>query len=403
MPEQIVADVDPDTNRTAGLNTMKEKLDALMGEVRANQGSPKQTSTQPDKPPPDAAPIPKPVGQTPPDPVKPVIQSPEQKLAEAPKMEAKRDDDVPASIKSEKAADDWRILKKSKEEYKTKAEQLEARTKELETKLAAAPKIDLGEIETLRKQKAEAEEFVKKFAIEHDPRFQEQYNTKIEAGLARIKSVVGGAEGEKLALLAKLPDSQYRTEQIESILNELPAFKRTRFAVVAEELDKVIAERETIVKQARDNFSQLEKQNQEQISAREEGQRKARAQILDEVVEGLRDPKHGLPIFQTKDGDAEWNTKVGERIETLRAITNGEYSGKDMVRWNAWAVAAPSLLNTCKEQAAEIERLTTQLKELSTTQPKVEGQSGKQGETKETGNLEGSFMRKYNSIYTPKT
>lgn len=394
MPDQIIADVDPDTNRTPGLNSMREKLDTLMGEVRVAQGAPKQTSTQPDpKPAPDAAPIPKPVGQVP----------PEAKTAEQAKPEAKQDDDdVPASIKSTKAADDFRAIKKVRDEYKTKAEQLETRTKELETKLASAPKIDTTELETLRKQKAEAEEFVKKFAIEHDPRFQEQYNTRIEAGINRIKSVVGGAEGEKLALLVKLPDSQYRTEQIEAVLADLSPFKQTRFSVAVDDLEKAMAEKESIVKQARDNFSVLEKQNREQNSAREEVERKARAQVFDSVIEKVKDSKDGLPIFQLKPDDEAWNTQVSERIDTARAIFNDEFSPQDKATWSAWAVTAPSLLQTCKEQAAEIQKLTSELKSMQTAQPTIEqGQAGKQGQQPD-GDRTGSFMKRFNQEYQPK-
>lgn len=389
MPEPtIVADVDPDTNRTPGLNSMREKLDTLMGEVRVAQGAPKQTSTIPEAKPPEAAPV------------KPAIQSPEQKLAEAPP--AAQDDDVPASIKSTKAADDFRAIKKVRDEYKTKAEQLEARAKELETKLASAPKIDTTELETLRKQKAEAEEFVKKFAIEHDPRFQEQYNTRIEAGINRIKSVVGGAEGEKLAQLVKLPDSQYRTEQIEAVLADLSPFKQTRFSVAVDDLEKAMAEKESIVKQARDNFSQLERTNREQNSAREEVEKKARAQVFDSVIEKVKDAKDGLPIFQLKPDDEAWNTQVGERIDTARAIFNDEFSPQDKATWSAWAVTAPSLLQTCKEQAAEIQKLTGELKAMQTAQPTIEqGQAGRQGQQQD-GDRTGSFMKRFNQEYQPK-
>src|SRR6185503_7757850 len=192
---------------------------------------------------------------------------------------------------------------------------------------------------------------------------------------------------------------QYRTEQIEAVLQELSPFKQTRFTVAVDDLEKAMAEKESIVKQARENFSQLERQNLEQLNARKEVEQKQCAQILDEVVEGLRDPKHGLPIFQTKDGDSEWNSKVNERLETLKALHNGEYNERDKARWNAWAVAAPSLLETCKSQAAEIERLTTQLKEQQVAQPTIEAQAGKQGQAQQ--NPEGSFMRRYNDLYTP--
>lgn len=392
MPEPtIVADVDPDTNRTPGLNSMREKLDTLMGEVRVAQGAPKQTSTVPEpKVTPDVAPIPKPVGQVP---------APEAKTSEQAKQD---DDDVPASIKSTKAADDFRAIKKVRDEYKTKAEQLEARAKELETKLASAPKIDTTELETLRKQKAEAEEFVKKFAIEHDPRFQEQYNTRIEAGINRIKSVVGGAEGEKLAQLVKLPDSQYRTEQIETVLADLSPFKQTRFSVAVDDLEKAMAEKESIVKHARENFSQLERIKREQISAREEGEKKARAQVFDSVIEKVKDSKDGLPIFQLKPDDEAWNTQVSERIDTARAIFNDEFSPQDKATWSAWAVTAPSLLQTCKEQAAEIQKLTSELKSMQTAQPTIEqGQAGKQGQQPD-GDRTGSFMKRFNQEYQPK-
>lgn len=389
MPEPtIVADVDPDTNRTPGLNSMREKLDTLMGEVRVAQGAPKQTSTVPEPKPPATAPV------------TPAIQSPDQKHADA--SPTVQEDDVPASIKSTKAADDFRAIKKVRDEYKTKAEQLEVRAKELETKLASAPKIDTTELETLRKQKAEAEEFVKKFAIEHDPRFQEQYNTRIEAGINRIKSVVGGAEGEKLAQLVKLPDSQYRTEQIESVLADLSPFKQTRFSVAVDDLEKAMAEKESIVKQARDNFSQLERTNLEQINARKEAENKQRAQVFDSVIEKLKDPKDGLPLFQYKPDDEAWNGQVNERIGTIKAIVNREYSEEDLVRWAGWAVTAPSLLQSYKEQAAEIQKLTGENKALQAAQPTIEqGQAGRQGQQQD-GDRTGSFMKRFNQEYQPK-
>lgn len=388
---------DPDTNKTPGLNSMREKFDSLMGEVRATQQGTPPADEPPAKPiaaKPDANPIPKPLAQPPAQAVKPP-----EKPADTPKPD---DDDVPASIKSPKAADEWRALKKTRDEFKTKSEQFEARTRELEGKLATVPKIDTGELETLRKQKTEAEEFLKNFAIEHDPRFQEQFKGRIDGAINRIKTIVGGKEGETLADLMRLSESQYRTEQIQAIAETLPTITQSRIGSLMEEIERAGTERESIIKKTRDNFGEMQKQTIAQQQAQQETAQKDHDAIFSGVLSTLKNDKDGIPIFQTREGDTEWNGQVNERIASMKAIFDGKYSPTDQARWAAWAVQAPALLATCDAQRAEIEKLTTQLKEFQGATPTLEGGQGEQRTAAPQGQeLEGSFLRKYNALKPP--
>lgn len=346
----------------------------MVDAIAASPGAAALFNVPPDAPPVAPAPAPPPSPPKPPPaaPVAPAVPAAPKKPLQFPQKPAQPqldpaadDIQIPDSIKSTKAADDWRKLHS---EAKTLREQIKTRDAELSKFMEARSKAP-PEVETLKKQNHELSEKLRIAAVEQHPQFQQYFGSRTAAAIATARAAAGVDRAEEVARILQMPESDFRTEKIDAVLAELPISRQTRILSALSELDRVNVERSEAIERAKKDGSALDQQQQQQ--------QQAQAAKLKEIFENtLREAQESIPAFQPRDGDAEWNEKVENTIATARHIFGGDLSVEDRARAIMWAASAPTFMESAAALSQEVETLKAENAALRSATPTPGGGGG---------------------------
>lgn len=291
-------------------------------------------------------------------------------------------DDMPPEIKSEEGKRSWKAWKQSAEEkersitkerdeWKSKHDTVNSRIAELEkaakTPAQQAKLEDLPEYQQLKaladaraKEVEDYSERIRLIDVEQHPMFQAYFKKKTDAQFEIAKEI----GGDKLVDALKLPPGEYRKQQLNEIAAELDTIGQSQLGSVLTRLREIESERASEVASAKNNYQQIQAQQKEQTE-------KQRAQIegaFQAVAQEVTDKENGLSVFQERDGDAEWNKGVQDRLALAQATFTGKLKPENAARQAHWAAAAPVLLtelNTVLKQKADLEKQITELRALA--------------------------------------
>lgn len=361
MPEEIVVeDENPNPASTPGLVKMADKWDAL---VRANpqaiEAAKADAGKVADKPATTAAEV-----------------AAAAKAAEAAKAATiKPEDDenyVPPSIKSPKAAEDFRLIKKRALAAEAKAAEHEraiaAKTKEYEDRLKAAPKADPKELEAIKAEADKYKSLVETIGVEFDPAFQAKYEKRAEAVIEQLKLVIPEATLKKLGELLPLPDGPHKQQQLAEITEGLDDLQKLELFQANRDFRAIANERNAELSQSRQKFAELQKGKQAETDKLKERLGKA----FDAATERVRDKEKGMFLFQPKDGDEAWNKAADERVTLARHIYDGNFQTDDERADAAfWAASAPAILQDALATKNELAEVTERLQKISGAAPKI--------------------------------
>lgn len=346
----------------AKFNSMAEALKNLPLEAIAE---PPPVETQPK--PPETKPAEAPP-QKPPD--KPVT-------TEAPPAAVKPSEENPLeSTKglSPKAAEKFEAIKKARDEFKSKAEQIEADKKNLETQVAEfnkqiaelkqTPKT-VPELEALKKERDQLNEILNVIRLEENPSFQQKWTGKVTEQLELAKSVVGPLLADKATRILTMPDGPDKTAKLEELKAELTDDQLDELKDVRKNLRLIDLQRNTELKQSREKYKELKGQ--------EDAQRQKQSEELQNLFKGvgakLADPKDGWAVFQKTD-NVEWNRAVDERIADAEAIFSGKLPVDKVAEKAYHAAAFPAVLQFTKNLMEQNKKLTEQIAGMSAASPK---------------------------------
>jgi len=313
----------------------------------------------------------------------------------------KVEDDTPADIKSEAGKSSWRALKDSKaaiekerDELRGKFESANKRIEEMEkaakTPAQQARLEDNPEYQSLKKlvdaKEKELNDYSERLRltnVEQHPRFQEYFKNKTDAAMGAAKS----AAGDRVVEVLKLPAGEFRDSQLEEIISELPQLKQVQLGNAIFALQQIEAERAGEIAKARENYQTI---MAEQTRLQERQQAETRG-VYDRVKAELTDKEKGLPVFQERAGDEEWNKGVRERLALIDHSLAGKLAPEDFARQMCWATAAPALLQqltaVTAEKDSKIASLEKQITELRAVSPRP-------GETTTTATTTGASAKK---------
>jgi hypothetical protein len=251
------------------------------------------------------------------EPVKPA--EPAAKLGDAPDPL-----DNPVGL-SPKASEQFKHIKATRDEWRTKAKSYEdEKTKllaELDAlkKAPAAPAADPAELESLRKQVKEYDEQLRLTAIERHPKFKAHFDNAMEQANKLAAESVGKDYSGKLAAILKMPDGETRNEQLESLSANLTPLQQGKLAAALVEVQKVERERESELTKARDNYDRVvahEKAQTEQKTAAQKSMDNARLAKSLELAKTI-------PAFKPADNDATGVERVKQYEQIVRAYHAG--------------------------------------------------------------------------------
>lgn len=369
MADEAAAIEDVDTNPPAspGLTRMAEKFDSLVranpDAVEAAKAEAGKTATDKGAATPDAAAA--------------------AKAAEAAKVAPKPEDDenyVPPSIKSPKAAEDFKSIKKRALAAEAKAAEAEktiaARVKEYEDKLKSAPKSDPKELEAIRAEADKYKSLVETIGVEFDPAFQAKYEKRAGAVIDQLKLVIPEAVLKRLGELLPMPDGPHKQQQLAEITEGLDDLQKLELFQANRDFRAIANERNAELSKSREKFAELQKGKQAETDKLKERLGKA----FDAATERVRDKENGVFLFQPKDGDEAWNKAADERVTLARHIYDGNFETDDERADAAfWAASAPAILQDALETKKELAAVTERLQKISGASPKI-NDAGKTGD-----------------------
>lgn len=283
----------------------------------------------------------------------------------------------PAELPEDKwprSAQEWKKFKevRSKQltERETKIKALETELSEVRAKINQ-PSVDPKEIEALKKERDELSNELKVAKVERHPRFKAYFEGKTNAQIDLAKKIVGPDMANKVEEVLKLPEGTYRNNQIEEVMVGLGPIQQSRFGGILNALSEIESERNREIQNASASYDSLQKSQQEQMQAAQANFQKTVADTLQSV----QDAKNGLPQWQKRDGDAEWNAGLEERLKSAKNLLSGTVTDPKVVIQAALdAVALPAVLKDNLGLREHIKKLEAQVQKLSAANPSPVGE-----------------------------
>lgn len=276
--------------------------------------------------------------------------------------QAPDDDDEPKNLSAE-LKPNWKRLREEKKSAQRELETLRAEVAKSKNGNGHSDEW-LKEKDTMVKEREDLLNRLRTSAIERDPRFQ-AYFTNRETFLVDQAKKIGGEHGQKLAAVLAMPDGDSRSRVLDEILGDLPLSAQGRVGAIVNDIDRLRSEKEQELSKASQTFQAM--QEKQQADQREFNARASA--MLEDTLKKWSDPEKGLPVFQSREGDAEWNAKVENAKSMARHIYGGQMSIEEKGKASLWAAAAPLLLQELNATKAEIAALKKEQGKLKAAQP----------------------------------
>jgi hypothetical protein len=280
------------------------------------------------------------------------------------------DDDAPPASLTAKAKEDWSRIREARRKAEDENKALKKKIAELETTTKAS---DPAEVESLRKQVKDLSDRLTVVDVERHPKFQKYFDERNNALIDSAKRI----GGDKIASILQMPDTEYRTALLRDQWSELDPVAQSRLGHVLNSFEELKAQRQAEIGRAGEAYKAIQTERAEQ-SRREAEQAN---QLLEGFIEKWSNPEKGVPVFQTREGDKEWNTEVEKRKEYARNIFNGKLDMNDLARATLWAASGPELVQQLKGLQKKYAELEEENKALKAVKPSISGGGSSDGDT----------------------
>lgn len=257
--------------------------------------------------------------------------------------------------------EDAERIAKERDDFKVKFEEADGKIKSFKPEV---PK----DYEQIKKERDEFDQRLRRADIRNHPAFQQEYSAKTGQQISIAKSIVGKDNEAKIERLLQLPDSEYKTQAIEAIVEALPVLQQSRLGSVINNLEAINQEREATVERYVAEGRSVSESQQQQASQRQEQQKQFVTRNL-EVA--LTDAQKTYDAFKPKDGDVEWNSTVASRTETVRNLVTGKATLPELIKTTIKAVAYDHQAHELAEARREIASLNESIKTLKGASPTI--------------------------------
>lgn len=350
---------------------INKMADAFRGKLKESmptntESVPKPTQIAPATPPP---PAPASNGEVPPPAPAPAAQPPKPATPPAAPTEPKNSKDWKAlhEVKDQAVAE----AKALKAERDTLKQQMDASKAELDTLRKGTSEYERvkSEHEASRKELATLQGIVDRVALEHTPKFQEHFTNRIKAFSAGLGALVTGDALTKAQQLLELPPSQVRKEGVKALIAELHAADDHVAAMALtnafQNINLVEGERSAELARASENMSQwkaAQAKREQDDFAELQNQRK----VLIEAANQRIDPELA---------GAEPETAKHLK-EQARRFISGEIDRDNLLDVITHAAKGRKYDADTTALKAEVEKLRTQVAELTSATPPANGTGG---------------------------
>lgn len=283
--------------------------------------------------------------------------------------------DVPREYKQgEIKAEKWNKLHQKADAYAAEVARVKAEIETLKKAGPAQPPADLVEqLKVLASERDEAHRRLEAVAFERSPKFEAQFKPRQESALAIAKDAVGPGQAEKVAELLQSPPSKYRTTQLNEVMKDLEPLDQQRLGIAMVELDKLNHERTELSKRGSEVWKQWQAEEQQAIQAHRQRQSTEAQQAFEAELASWQ---KATDLLRTKDGDANHNSAVQNRLEVAKNLFSGNVDFRDMSKAVLWAAIGPELRQTALAAQKRITELEAENARLKGSQPGNAGDAG---------------------------
>lgn len=384
MSEENQAPPQP-SDETFALSDPEAFMEAFKKDEAARKGVPHEPATKPppaSQEPPPAEKKADPIADKLPNVPAKGVPDFKQEKAPAPPV----DDEIPASIKSTKAAEDWKKLKGNLNTKEAQVRELQAEIEKFKSK-PQTPQNN-AELDQLKKDYELLSERLRQVAVETHPKFQAYFNEKKEKVMAALTASLGKDKAAAAANLLDLPESDFKKEKIRGMMEELDEFQQADLNAARRDMITINIEKQREIENHKANYEQFVAKEQQEREAQSNALKNAFTQAL----QIAKDKDQGLPVFQERDGDGEWNQGVQERIKLAENIFSGNMDAGEVAKAALWAASAPVFLAHARSLMADNQRLTEEINSLKAATPRIEGDKS-EGETLPEEESTGDYRR----------
>lgn len=277
-------------------------------------------------------------------------------------------EDVPAAIKSTKAAEEFKKLKAERDSLKAELAAAKGKPADDSTKTL---------LEQLQKERDEYSQRLKELDIERHPEFQAKFGKRIESLGNSIKATVG-QKGDALLALLKLPDSEYKAAQVDGIIEELSPTQRTKLGGYIAQYEIAQQERQAEVEAAKGSWDQ--RKAQEALEAE-----RAKLRDVEDVEQSWKTALLSATEFepyQIDESDPESAQYVGQLVEGAKSLYMGMNNNQTMAKVALAAAAIQPMREALYAQLELNKRLAAENKRLKAASPTVTNQKPAEGQKK---------------------
>jgi len=291
---------------------------------------------------------------------------------------AAEDSDIPPEIKSEKARDGWKEVKRNLAAARKEADEWKAKVSDYEKKLAerTAPQVpeDIQRrLADLEKEREDLSERLRVADVERHPKFQQYFEGKTKALTEAAKGIVGQDHAAQLERILKVSDSELRTQQLDELMGELTPARAARLGAVVADIELLQQEKAAEISKAKERWGQL----QQATEAEKAAQFRQREELADRLLAAATE----MEAFKAGEGaDAARVAEINTYKGFVKQALTGRLQGPDEQFMPLMAVEGLHLktkvLPTLQAKLADMEKL---LAEYESAKPKPPGGGGGDG------------------------
>lgn len=318
-----------------------------------------------------------PAVETPEPPTKPAevppSKPPEKPATPATPAAADPDEEIIAGKRSPKS-DDFKRVKGAAKAAQAEAETYKAKVSDYEKRLAELEKRPAANADEIQKLKADHDRYkatVETVFVEGDPNFNKGYAERVGQINESLKGLIPPEIHAKASQLFNLPDSEWKTRQLDELMSELSPAQQMKVMRADERVQEVLAERQAKINRSHETLGQLAESRQKQQAEQQAAMEKAFEEAAGKVTKEN-------PLFQKKDGDEEWNAGVDERLNVAREVYRGKLKPDEFASWALSASSIKALSESAKAKDARIAELEGVVKKLQGSGPDL-GNGGGDG------------------------
>jgi len=237
------------------------------------------------------------------------------------------DSDIPPEIKSEKAREGWKEVKRNLAAARKESDEAKARIAELEKNLAErqAPQVP-DEIQqrlaALEKEREDLSERLRIADVERHPKFQQYFEGRNAALTDAAKGIVGSEHAARLERILKVADDESRTQMLDELMGELTPARSARLGAIIADIELLQREKAAEIGKAKERWGQLQQQT--------EAEKVAHIRQREDLAERLVSAATEMEAFKAGDGsDATRMAEINTYKSFVKQALTGRLEGPD--------------------------------------------------------------------------